>query len=243
MPALGVILGCRSTKGRLFLPSIPLHRGVLKGLSRYLRGLELYRRRQRNGRVTGRLNLTYEEALLSEEEEITGMTVLSTVSWTADKARAARHMVAWLGNDKEVARNGVVTWKDLISKKFPYSRNMLKSAPWVIHDRLAEKHEISRDLPKELKSKFFFYNSKTSGYHDSRKELDALMGLLNTKGERERGLLKQLAKFYCRICLGLQERSKDMIDKVALEETVLGTSTHVRATPREKPRKCLPPVH
>ncbi|KAI4378848.1 hypothetical protein MLD38_016273 [Melastoma candidum] len=162
MPALGVILGCRSTKGRLFLPSIPLHRGVLKGLS------------------SG-------------------------------------------GSGTVVLLAGMFSLKDLAEK---ISIKLQES--WL--------EGIETYIRKEN-------NSKTSGYHDSRKELDALMGLLNTKGERERGLLKQLAKFYCRICLGLQERSKDMIDKVALEETVLGTSTHVRATPREKPRKCLPPVH
>lgn len=87
-----------------------------------------------------------------------------------DAAGTMQYEIAWLGKDKEVVGNAVVNRNDLISKKFPYSRNMLKSfirestwrrnAPWVIHDNLAEKHGISRDLPEELRSKFVFYNGK-----------------------------------------------------------------------------------
>lgn len=53
---------------------------------------------------------------------------------------------------------------DLMWKKFPFSRNILKSfirestyrsAPWVLHNNLAQKHGISCDPPQELKGKVF----------------------------------------------------------------------------------------
>ncbi|KAI4364347.1 hypothetical protein MLD38_020453 [Melastoma candidum] len=203
---------------------------VFRDYQEYLRRLELYRRRRWTCGVTGRLNLTYEEALFSEKQETAGMMArlfpeplikptlqaiqysmlslkdlvdkISTKlqeSWLEgietyarkenymcpckitrmidDGAGIMRYEVAWLGNDKEVVGSAVVTRKDIISKKFPFSRNMLKSfirestwrnAPWVIHDRLAEKHEISRDLPKELKSKFVFYNGKLVSFNQKR---------------------------------------------------------------------------
>ncbi|GLT53206.1 hypothetical protein SLA2020_264930 [Shorea laevis] len=78
-------------------------------------------------------------------------------------------------------------------------------------------------------------DSKEWGYYSSKEELDALMGSLNVKGERERALKKQLEKFYCRICAELQKRSKDLSHKIALEEAVLRRSTRVRAPPRENP--------
>ncbi|XP_059433275.1 uncharacterized protein LOC132166474 isoform X3 [Corylus avellana] len=78
-------------------------------------------------------------------------------------------------------------------------------------------------------------DSKEWGYYSSKEELDALMGSLNVKGERERALKKQLEKFYSRICTELQKRSKDLSHKIALEEAVLRRSTRVRAPPRENP--------
>lgn len=78
-------------------------------------------------------------------------------------------------------------------------------------------------------------DSKEWGYYSSKEELDALMGSLNVKGERERALKKQLEKFYCRICAELHKRSKDLSHKIALEEAVLRRSTRVRAPPRENP--------
>ncbi|KAJ9170161.1 hypothetical protein P3X46_018289 [Hevea brasiliensis] len=78
-------------------------------------------------------------------------------------------------------------------------------------------------------------DSKLWGYYCCKEELDALMGSLNCKGEREKALHKQLKKFYSRICLELQKRSKDLAHKIALEEAVLRRSTRVRALPRENP--------
>ncbi|KAF5482276.1 hypothetical protein F2P56_002859 [Juglans regia] len=78
-------------------------------------------------------------------------------------------------------------------------------------------------------------DSKEWGYYSSKEELDALMGSLNIKGERERALKKQLEKFHSRICAELQKRSKVLAHKIALEEAVLRRSTRVRAPPRENP--------
>ncbi|RRT45487.1 hypothetical protein B296_00045365 [Ensete ventricosum] len=63
--------------------------------------------------------------------------------------------------------------------------------------------------------------------------VDAFLGSLNPKGERERGLKRQLEKYYNRISLALQKRSKDIAQKVLLEENVLRRSTRVRAQPRD----------
>ncbi|KAG8640744.1 DDT domain-containing protein DDB_G0282237 isoform X4 [Manihot esculenta] len=78
-------------------------------------------------------------------------------------------------------------------------------------------------------------DNKLWGYYCSKEELDALMGSLNCKGEREKALQKQLQKFYSRMCLKLQKRSKDLAQKIAAEEAVLRRSTRVRALPRENP--------
>ncbi|WCJ37628.1 DDT domain-containing protein [Euphorbia peplus] len=74
------------------------------------------------------------------------------------------------------------------------------------------------------------------GYYSSKEELDAFMGSLNCKGEREKALREQLEKLYSRICVGLQKRSKQADQKIGVdEEAVLRRSTRVRALPRENP--------
>ncbi|XP_058731136.1 uncharacterized protein LOC131602927 [Vicia villosa] len=78
-------------------------------------------------------------------------------------------------------------------------------------------------------------DSKEWGYYSSKEELDALMGSLNCKGERERVLQKQLEKNYTNICSELQKRSKDLAQNIAIDEAVLRRSTRVRAPPRENP--------
>ncbi|XP_020226250.1 DDT domain-containing protein DDB_G0282237 [Cajanus cajan] len=77
-------------------------------------------------------------------------------------------------------------------------------------------------------------DSKEWGYYSSKEELDALMSSLNCKGERERALRKQLEKYYNKICLEFQKRSKDLMHKI-LDESVLRRSTRVRAPPRQNP--------
>ncbi|XP_021273591.1 DDT domain-containing protein DDB_G0282237 isoform X3 [Herrania umbratica] len=78
-------------------------------------------------------------------------------------------------------------------------------------------------------------DTKQWGYYSTKEEVDALIRSLNRKGERERALQIQLEKFYGKICLELQKRSKDLAHKIALEEAVLRRSTRVRAPPRENP--------
>ncbi|GAV87011.1 DDT domain-containing protein/WAC_Acf1_DNA_bd domain-containing protein [Cephalotus follicularis] len=78
-------------------------------------------------------------------------------------------------------------------------------------------------------------DSKQWGYYNTKEELDALMGSLNCKGERERALLNQMEKFSGKICLEIQKRSKELAHKIALEEDVLRRSTRVRVPPGENP--------
>ncbi|KAI5335833.1 hypothetical protein L3X38_025967 [Prunus dulcis] len=78
-------------------------------------------------------------------------------------------------------------------------------------------------------------DSKQWGYYSSKEELYLLTGSLNCKGERERALKKQLEKFISRICLEIEKRSKDLAQRVALEEAVLRRSSRVRAPPRKNP--------
>ncbi|CAA2986050.1 Hypothetical predicted protein [Olea europaea subsp. europaea] len=74
------------------------------------------------------------------------------------------------------------------------------------------------------------------GYYETKEELDALIGSLNPKGERERALKKQLEKNYNKINLEIQKRSKEAAHRIAMEEdVVLRRSTRVRAPPRENP--------
>lgn len=78
-----------------------------------------------------------------------------------------QYEISWLGKDQEPTGNAVLNEEELIKKKLPVSRNMLKSfirestyrsAPWVLHNRLAEEYGISNNLPEELKGKFCFHN-------------------------------------------------------------------------------------
>ncbi|CAJ1974765.1 unnamed protein product [Sphenostylis stenocarpa] len=81
--------------------------------------------------------------------------------------------------------------------------------------------------------------SKEWGYYSSKGELDGLMSSLNCKGERERTLLKQLKKYYSRICSELEKNSKDLMHKISLDDSVVRRSTRVRAPPRENPAKAF----
>ncbi|XP_020111994.1 DDT domain-containing protein DDB_G0282237 isoform X2 [Ananas comosus] len=78
-------------------------------------------------------------------------------------------------------------------------------------------------------------DSKQWGYYTTKEELDALIGSLNQKGVRERALKRQLEKFYQKISMALEKRTKDIAQKILLEEAVLRRSTRVRAQPRDNP--------
>lgn len=75
--------------------------------------------------------------------------------------------VAWLDKNKKIMENGLLDGENLVRKKFPFSRNLLKSfirestyrsLPWVLHEKLARRHDISTDPPEELRSKIFLQN-------------------------------------------------------------------------------------
>ncbi|KAK3029666.1 hypothetical protein RJ639_038947 [Escallonia herrerae] len=74
----------------------------------------------------------------------------------------ARYQVDWLDKDKKITGHAVVSGEDLIKKKLPISRDVLRSfirestyrsVPWVLHDKLARKHGISTDPPEEMRGK------------------------------------------------------------------------------------------
>lgn len=76
-----------------------------------------------------------------------------------------QYEVAWLDKNKKVTEKSLLNREDLIHKKLPFSRNVLKSfirestyrsAPWVLHDKLARNYGISTDPPGELEGKVFF---------------------------------------------------------------------------------------
>ncbi|KAK4717413.1 hypothetical protein R3W88_015751 [Solanum pinnatisectum] len=73
------------------------------------------------------------------------------------------------------------------------------------------------------------------GYYSSQEELDALIGSLNVKGERERGLKKQLENLYHKISLELQKRSKEVAQKAEIDDADVRRSTRVRAPPGDNP--------
>lgn len=73
------------------------------------------------------------------------------------------------------------------------------------------------------------------GYYSSKDELDALMGSLNPKGEREMALGRQLKKSYDRICKGLQKRSKFIARKNVMEDAEIRRSSRVRAPRWDNP--------
>ncbi|KAL5138587.1 Vacuolar-sorting receptor 1 [Glycine soja] len=68
-------------------------------------------------------------------------------------------------------------------------------------------------------------DSKVSGVYSSQEELYALMSSLNCKGVRESS--------------ELQKSSKDLVHKVAQDDSMVRRSTHVRAPPRENPSKAF----
>ncbi|GJZ83818.1 DDT domain-containing protein, partial [Tanacetum coccineum] len=183
----------------------------------YLNRINLYRQRVWTCKSTGKSNLTYEEALVSEKQAnekiqqfpkelmepvlrdiqfssvVAGMLHLKELVSTIaarlqerllegseiygrknnriypckivkvidEKVEKTQYQVEWLDKDKKVTENAVVSGEDLIKKKLPFGRDVLKafikestcrSSPWVLHDKLALKYGISTILPEELRS-------------------------------------------------------------------------------------------
>ncbi|KAF8045543.1 hypothetical protein N665_4732s0002 [Sinapis alba] len=75
------------------------------------------------------------------------------------------YKVGFLDKDTEINEKAVLSGEDLSWKKFPFSRNFLKSfirestchsIPWVVNEYLAKAHDITRKIPKELQDKYVF---------------------------------------------------------------------------------------
>lgn len=186
---------------------------IFRDYREYLKRINLYRQRVWTCKITGKSNLTYEEALVSEKQanekvqqfpkefvepvlrdvQFSMLTLKELVSTIAAKLQErllegteilgrknnriypckivkvieeevekTQYHVAWLDKDKRVTENAVVSGEDLIKKKLPFGRDVLRSfikestvrsVPWVLHDKLAVKYGISIDLPEELRSK------------------------------------------------------------------------------------------
>lgn len=86
--------------------------------------------------------------------------------------------VGFLDKDKEINENTVLFGEDLSWKKFPYSRNFLKSfirestchsIPWVVKEYLVKAHGITSKIPKELQNKYVFQNGELV---QQRKQVD-----------------------------------------------------------------------
>lgn len=67
--------------------------------------------------------------------------------------------VGWIGQDNAVINTSVVKDDDLIRKKAPASRNILKifirestskTSPWTLHADLAKKYGISTEVPVDI---------------------------------------------------------------------------------------------
>ncbi|XP_076906960.1 uncharacterized protein LOC143563260 [Bidens hawaiensis] len=186
---------------------------IFRDYGEYLERINLYRERVWTCKSTGKTNLTYEEALVSEKQtnekvqqfpkelmepvlrdvQFSMLSLRDLVAGIATNLRErlpegseiygrknnriypckivkvideevekTRYQVAWLDKDKKVTESAVVSGDDLIKKKLPFSRDVLKSfirestyrsAPWVLHDKLADKYGISTIFPEELRDK------------------------------------------------------------------------------------------
>ncbi|XP_050371867.1 uncharacterized protein LOC126789845 [Argentina anserina] len=203
---------------------------IFRDYDEYLNRLKLYRQRVWMCKISGKTNLTYEEALLSEEhaKEKTHMfpkelmaSALQIIQYSMlplkdladmiaaklnerlyvgaelyakkdagtysckvskvlkDGAGTVKYEVAWLDRNKEVTGTSIVNKEDLIQKKPQFSRNFVKlfirestyrNAPWVLHDKLAKSHGISKSIPPNLKGKVSFKDGLL--VYKKRKEMD-----------------------------------------------------------------------
>uniref|UniRef100_A0ACD5UWR5 Uncharacterized protein n=1 Tax=Avena sativa TaxID=4498 RepID=A0ACD5UWR5_AVESA len=182
---------------------------IFRDYQEYLNRLNLYRKRVWTCKVSGKSNLTYEEALVSEQHAaekaqqlprelispVLQMVQYSTLSLTdlvniiygrlqedlfeglelhakKDGSEAAckilkvigsgnttSYEVGWIGEDNAVISTSVLGADDLIRKKAPCGRNMLKlfirestsqNSPWIVHADLAKKYGIPTEPPKDM---------------------------------------------------------------------------------------------
>lgn len=96
-----------------------------------------------------------------KNDDVCPCKILKVIHEGADKYC---YEVAWYDKNKNISEKTEVHAEDLVQKKPLFSRNTLKSfirestyrnAPWVLHDKLAQNHGISTDVPEELRGKVF----------------------------------------------------------------------------------------
>uniref|UniRef100_J3LY46 DDT domain-containing protein n=1 Tax=Oryza brachyantha TaxID=4533 RepID=J3LY46_ORYBR len=142
--------------------------------------------------------------------------------------------------------NGQVVEKEGKEKKNKYANNKMGEGRHLGTE--LDKQSIQTDsLGKDrLYNRYWFFrhdgrlfvesaDSKEWGYYSTKEELDALIGSLNVKGIRERALKRQLDKFYNTISNALEKRTKDVTQKMLLEEVTLRRSSRVQAQPKDNP--------
>ncbi|TVU29702.1 hypothetical protein EJB05_21281, partial [Eragrostis curvula] len=182
---------------------------IFRDYQEYLKRLNLYRQRVWTCKVSGKSNLTFEEALVSEHNamekaqklptelmaHILRMTQYSTLGLnelvnkiyaslqeeifegtelyakkdgseehckilkTLDSGDSKMYEVGWFGRGKTIISTSLVKAADLIQRRSPVSRKILKifirdatshSTPWVIHEHLSKKYGIPNEPPKDI---------------------------------------------------------------------------------------------
>ncbi|KAL3630260.1 hypothetical protein CASFOL_023244 [Castilleja foliolosa] len=190
---------------------------IFRDYNEYLKRINLYRKSVWTCKATGKGNLTYEEALVSEEKaskriqnipnecvapilrdvQFSMLNLKDLVDSIAAKFQSpfsegaelngkrdgrlhtckilkiiedgdeTQYEVEWLHDNEKVSGNTLLNGDELSEKNPPFSKRVLKafikdstyrSLPWVLHDNLAKKHEISTSLPEELKSMYSSQN-------------------------------------------------------------------------------------
>ncbi|KAJ3675511.1 hypothetical protein LUZ60_004553 [Juncus effusus] len=214
----------------------------------YLKRVNLYRERVWTCKVTGKQNLTYEEALVSENKALQKVQnfpreligpVLNMIQFSTSNfsdlvdtiwvriqenvyeglqcqakkdniiapckimkiipnGESSSYEIGWLDKDKQVINTSIVNSDDLIRKKSPISKNMLRffiknstsqNAPWIVNQELSKKYDISTNLPEELKGKFVFLHGFVRCAKNSKRALseNAENGENSQKNKRRKG--------------------------------------------------------
>ncbi|KAJ4761743.1 DDT domain-containing protein [Rhynchospora pubera] len=185
------------------------------------------------------------------DEQIQQQTALRAAN--REEARKKKELEDSAKSESEKVEMGQATSSDKVQVK---GKDKEKSSEKKKPDE-AQQHNLEREIEKlnirtnplgkdRDHSRYWFFrregrlfvessDSKQWGYYSTKEELDALIGSLNPKGIREMALKKQLERFYQRISTSLEKRTKEVYQKILLEEAVLRRSTRVRAQPRDNP--------
>ncbi|MCO5577104.1 hypothetical protein L7F22_030926, partial [Adiantum nelumboides] len=109
-----------------------------------------------------------------------------------------------------------------------------------IEKRVIRTHPLGKDrdhnrywfFPRE--GRIFVEDKDMSkwGYYSAKEELEALYGSLNPKGIRERALQRQLEKHFNKISDALQKRTREITQRVALEDSSIRRSSRSKAGPQ-----------